>query len=191
MKFGLYLSQHVYLPWKDQYINYDELKYFLKDRQLTGGGWTFEDEIYFNKQLVDKQFEKVNCFIETKINHLSLEEVRPLLDFIHLNTIGFKKILKKHDKWTEFTLAHKYNRYWDNYITMLQDKLDTVYHLRTFWVHKDHLNELEAILLFRSPKQEIDSVQFVYYDQLPSFKVYMDLLKKKEPTELIKMIWYA
>ncbi|PHZ14730.1 uncharacterized protein RHIMIDRAFT_276042 [Rhizopus microsporus ATCC 52813] len=118
MKFGLHLSQHIYLPWKHQYINYDELKYFLKDRQLTGGGWTFEDEIYFNKQLIDKQFEKVNCFIETKINHLSLEEVRPLLDFIHLNTIGFKKILKKHDKWTEFTLAHKYNRYWDNYITI-------------------------------------------------------------------------
>ncbi|CEJ00270.1 hypothetical protein RMCBS344292_14331 [Rhizopus microsporus] len=155
-----------------------------------GGGWTFEDEIYFNKQLVDKQFEKVNFFIETKINHLSLEEVRPLLDFIHLNTIGFKKILKKHDKWTEFTLAHKYNRYWDNYITMLQDKLDIVYHLRTFWVHKDHLNELEAILLFRSPKQEIDPVQFVYYDQLPSFQVYMDFLKKKEPTELIKMTWH-
>ncbi|EGC32420.1 hypothetical protein DICPUDRAFT_155622 [Dictyostelium purpureum] len=73
-----------------------------------------------------KQFEKVDIFITTNEKELSMKsnymenskdarliiscikEVEELLNFVHLNLEGFRKILKKFDKKFTITIGHEY-----------------------------------------------------------------------------------
>ncbi|EIE75792.1 hypothetical protein RO3G_00496 [Rhizopus delemar RA 99-880] len=143
--------------------------------------------MYFTRHKIDSEFERISQFIETKMKQpKGLHEARLLLDFIHLNTFGFKKILKKHDKWTEFTLEHRFAG-WDRHIAELHQILCLKYHETSYWIHPDNLKELESILLFHLPKEEVQNVQSVYFDSLNDFQLYSDVLKKKKGAELIRM----
>ncbi|CAO0789350.1 unnamed protein product [Mucor circinelloides] len=116
MKFGQYLEQHAFPPWRNEYIQYNQLKYFLKEQQYKpNGGWTVQDEDYFSEKLMIDELNKVNGFIFLKIKQIrsimqqeSEQEIRQkitdLVNFTRLNAMGFQKILKKHDKHTHFNL---------------------------------------------------------------------------------------
>ncbi|KAK4519645.1 uncharacterized protein ATC70_009882 [Mucor velutinosus] len=116
MKFGQCLQQHAFPPWKNEYIQYNSLKYFLKEQQYKpNGGWTVQDENYFAEKLMIDELNKVNGFIYLKTKQIwsimqqeSEQEIRQkitdLIQFIRLNATGFQKILKKHDKHTHFNL---------------------------------------------------------------------------------------
>ncbi|RCI06525.1 vacuolar transporter chaperone [Rhizopus stolonifer] len=165
MKFGLYLSEHLYSPWKQEYIQYDSFKKLLKQPI-----WTFEDEMEFTHR-IDKEMESISRFIDTKEKEpRGPHETQLLVDFIHLNTLGFQKILKKHDKWTEFTLQHRF-------IGLRQVDQNMAYHQITYWIHPDQLKELEAVLLFHLPKTHTKATHSVYYDQ-SDFRHYTNLLQK-------------
>ncbi|CEP19407.1 hypothetical protein [Parasitella parasitica] len=111
MKFGQYLEQHKFPPWRNEYIQYDQLKYFLKEQQLKPNGWTSQDESYFSEKLLIDELNKVNGFIYLKVKQIrslmqqeSEQDIRQkisdLVHFTRLNATGFQKILKKHDKHT-------------------------------------------------------------------------------------------
>jgi SPX domain protein involved in polyphosphate accumulation len=118
MKFGANLQRNIYPPWEQEYIHYDKLKYYLKERQLSLTGWTKTDERYFAENLVATELDKVYQFIDLKLKNTEsrIKEMRQLefsnnfdtesqhinllLDFIEINNLGFQKIVKKHNKWT-------------------------------------------------------------------------------------------
>ncbi|KAL9544654.1 hypothetical protein MBANPS3_007505 [Mucor bainieri] len=117
MKFGQYLEQHAFPPWRNEYIQYNQLKYFLKEQQQynPNGGWTVQNETYFAEKLMIDELNKVNGFIYLKTKQIrsimqqeSEQEIRQkitdLIQFVRLNATGFQKILKKHDKHTHFNL---------------------------------------------------------------------------------------
>jgi SPX domain protein involved in polyphosphate accumulation len=141
MKFGKYLKENISSPWRLEYIQYDLLKTYLKNRQFDHT-WNEENETAFIKLFINEK-NKVTQFIHnftqqllarikysehllkrTKscdqsaelsntsdftsdfLNNLDDTLIEILFDihdfscFIRLNSLGFKKILKKHKKWT-------------------------------------------------------------------------------------------
>lgn len=65
MKYGQELQQNIFPPWRHSYVEYDLLKYELKNRQLNFG-WTQKDETYF-VGLLEKELAKVYDFVDTKL----------------------------------------------------------------------------------------------------------------------------
>jgi SPX domain protein involved in polyphosphate accumulation len=66
MRFGKTLSDSIYPPWKDKYLQYDKIKKLLREDETSpqgrGGesGWTEQDEENFVHELTVTQLEKVN-----------------------------------------------------------------------------------------------------------------------------------
>ena len=66
MKFGKTLSDSVYPPWKDKYLDYDKVKKLLREDETSpqgrgpgGSTWTEKDEENFVHELVTVQLDKV------------------------------------------------------------------------------------------------------------------------------------
>lgn len=184
MKFGQYLQQHLFLPWRNEYIQYDHMKNFLKNQQLTEGGWTQKDEVYFTDTLMVTELDKVNEFIRLKIKQTRsiihqeskpnlIKKVNDLIKFIELNAAGFQKILKKHDKWTGISLQYclRFRGIQPQFEVSIQqlneiinsDRIDVLRKIndknqaiRTtkYWIHPDNLTEVQAILLFHLVPQQ-------------------------------------
>ncbi|KAI8641648.1 VTC domain-containing protein [Parasitella parasitica] len=139
MKFGQYLEQHRFPPWRNEYIQYSQLKYFLKEQQLKPSGWTIQDENYFSEKLLIDELNKVNGFIYLKVKQIrsliqqeSEQDIRQkisdLINFTRLNATGFQKILKKHDKhtYTNLQLSARFcsiSSQFDSHITNLNEIL--------------------------------------------------------------------
>ncbi|GAA5808419.1 hypothetical protein MFLAVUS_001810 [Mucor flavus] len=212
MKFGQHLHQNQFSPWKNEYINYDQLKHFLKERQLCASGWTGADEHYFSKTLLVTELDKVNGFIHQKMKQAGADDrkVADLIQFININDIGFYKILKKHDKWTGFSLLVRYDDIHLQFQSLIQ-QLDSIKRKESlkelvhntdsnsklvtttttkYWVHVDNLAEVQAILLFHLPAFS-DIINTVYFDNATSFILYSDLLERNEEAELIRARWYG
>lgn len=201
MKFGQQLNQNQFPPWKNEYIQYDELKYFLKARQLNG--WTGADELYFSETLL-KELDKVNNFIQLKIKQVGSDsrKINDIIQFININDIGFYKIMKKHDKWTGIYLLPKYpdiHQKFQSFITNLNQitritKPPVVVKPVTttkFWVHLDNLTEVQANLLFHLPTSSTDIINTVYFDNPTNFILYSELLERNEEAEIIRARWYS
>lgn len=66
MRFGKTLSDSVYPPWKDKYLEYDKIKKLLREDETSPQGrgdarsWTEQDEENFVSELTGVQLEKVN-----------------------------------------------------------------------------------------------------------------------------------
>ncbi|CAK9436248.1 uncharacterized protein LODBEIA_P08060 [Lodderomyces beijingensis] len=125
MLFGTKLEHEIYTPWKDYYINYNQLKKLLKEGVILKNNWTDKDEQNFVSAL-DENLEKVFGFQHEKFDELSeelnklqtqtevadsfnveafskklddlLSEAQNLEHFQRLNYTGFIKIVKKHDR---------------------------------------------------------------------------------------------
>lgn len=125
MFFGSKLDQEVYPPWKDYYMNYNNLRKLLKEGVILKDSWTDKDEQNFVSAL-DHDLEKVYTFQTKQYDELSetldalqtktetpgkfdtaqfltkleetLELAQELDRFQRLNYTGFTKIVKKHDR---------------------------------------------------------------------------------------------
>ncbi|KAI5963624.1 VTC2 [Candida pseudojiufengensis] len=125
MLFGTKLEHETYPPWKDYYINYNQLKKLLKEGVILKNNWTDKDEQNFVSAL-DENLEKVFGFQHNKFDELNeelnklqqqteiantfdvdsfskkldnlLNEAQQLEHFQRLNYTGFIKIVKKHDR---------------------------------------------------------------------------------------------
>jgi SPX domain protein involved in polyphosphate accumulation len=68
MRFGSTLRKSVYPPWKEHYVDYDQLKKLLKESEGSSpvdedeDAWTAEDESAFVDELMNKQLQKVHKF---------------------------------------------------------------------------------------------------------------------------------
>ncbi|KAI7904519.1 VTC domain-containing protein [Cokeromyces recurvatus] len=221
MKFSHYLHEHLFQPWKNEYIQYSQLKAYIKERtQHTY--WTSEDEFNFTN-MIRTEFTKVNRFIKVETNRIikrkqeSVETIYTLIDFVKLNSIGFQKILKKHDRYTHASLTDQFQSIQDKFrihINYLEKQINIlVKHQQShndneilynkkiessssssttttkYWVHLDHLNELEAVLSFHLTKDK-NIVQTIYYDNLDNFCCFNNLLKRNEAAEIIRARWY-
>lgn len=133
MKFGQNLKEKIKSEWKFYYIDYDGLKKLLKERTSAKDFFEESDEANFVDYL-EKEMQKVLDFRDVKIGELTrhvqyceekisstikdeeskheleveisrvTDELVDLSIFTRLNYTGFIKILKKHDKHTEFML---------------------------------------------------------------------------------------
>lgn len=110
MLFGVKLSNDIYQPWKDSYIDYERLKKLLKEALITDKStsvtsrdgdplWSENDESRFVEAL-DKELEKVYGFLVSKYDSLmsrlnKLEEQTTSEDRIReLNFDSFQKVLE-------------------------------------------------------------------------------------------------
>lgn len=113
------------MPWKDYYMNYNNLRKLLKEGVILKDSWTDKDEQNFVSAL-DQDLEKVYTFQTKQYDELSetldalqlktetpgkfdtsqfsgkleetLELAQELDRFQRLNYTGFTKIVKKHDR---------------------------------------------------------------------------------------------
>lgn len=206
MKFGQHLIDNQFPPWKNEYIQYDQLKYFLKSRQFTG--WSRDDELYFSQLLITEQ-DRVNNFVHLKIKQVGSDsrKVHDLREFIQINDTGFYKILKKHDKWTNIVLlSQQYpdmHHQFQSWITQLEHitgsavpkEAAVVVSMKPvtttkFWVHPDNLTEVQANLMFHLPNIGTDRINTVYFDHPTTFFLYSELLERNEEAEIIRARWY-
>jgi len=107
MRFGEYLLQNRDHDWVDNYIDYDKLKELVN--------FVIEKRINSEKNFIktlDKQwntyYEFLNMEID-KVKKISIKkevilQIMKINNFIHLNQEGFRKIVKKHDKISEFKI---------------------------------------------------------------------------------------
>jgi SPX domain protein involved in polyphosphate accumulation len=239
MKFGEHLQKNIFEPWRNEYIQYDKLKHFLKERQLSFTGWMETDEDYFLEKLVSVEIDKVFEFINLKLRQIDsrlldlqtstgtkteyeaeLTKIGELSRFIELNNTGAQKIIKKHDKWTHIDLSQhskirksfqKFKTYQFrvgqlrndiNRRSLLIDfstdievlppskKEETPsFTTSNYWIHPDHINEVQAILLFHLQKKSenatIKPTHAVYFDNSSQFPLYSGLIQRKECAETL------
>ncbi|EOB15164.1 Vacuolar transporter chaperone 4 [Nosema bombycis CQ1] len=101
--------------------------------------------------------------ITTTPSHNINTELKSFSEFIRINLTGFKKILKRHDKRTEFKIQKVYKPFLKEKIKKLEKIDELIYDLRKndkendithcplsfirktdkFWVHKDNLQSLK------------------------------------------------
>lgn len=209
MKFGQHLENNIFPPWRNEYIEYNQLKYFLKDRQINYG-WTEQDEMYFTETLLIHELDKVNGFIYLKMKQVGLDErkITDLIHFIQLNDVGFYKILKKHDKWTGISLLNSIrfrglHDQFESIVTQLSQNLrlvdstkeqveeDAVEKVTTtkYWIHSDNLTEVQAILMFHLNPTSSNVINTVYFDDPSNFTLYSNLLERNQDAEIIRARW--
>jgi SPX domain protein involved in polyphosphate accumulation len=72
MRFGKTLREAIYLPWKDQYLDYSKLKSLLREdgSQDEDKPWTEDDEARFCEEILNVQLEKVATFQESTLKKL-------------------------------------------------------------------------------------------------------------------------
>lgn len=91
MKFGKTLSNSIYGPWKDKYVDYDKLKGLLREAKDAQSGiqdnWTEDDEARFAEELLNIQLEKVNGFQTEKYQDIKARtaQCEAKLESLHLD----------------------------------------------------------------------------------------------------------
>ncbi|KAF9763982.1 Vacuolar transporter chaperone 4 [Nosema granulosis] len=190
MRFQKYLKRNIYKPYRYYYLDYEILKNHIKP------DFGPEDEEIF-KSMLDENFSRVFGFVDSKqtelnrrcdqlykstyTNKLNLkitalsEEMRNFSEFIRINVVGFKKILSRHDKKTQFNLMGEYKSKLKEKIRNLESLDDLIYNsskvvlknskIKTkkesgttfirrtdkYWVHKDNINSLKFFILQNLP----------------------------------------
>ena len=96
VKFNQYLEKNKLLSWSQQYLNYYQLKTYLKEGELS----------HFDR-LLNQEADKVDRFYQMQIDRLNsdseqiddcYETADQLRQYLLLNIIGFIKIIKKRNK---------------------------------------------------------------------------------------------
>ncbi len=100
MLFGVKLQNESYAPWKQYYIDYDQLKRLLKENVVnqldTDASWTEKDEALFAETL-DKELEKVYSFQVSKYKELDAE-----ISKLEMKSEKFLELLEKNQKDSTF-----------------------------------------------------------------------------------------
>lgn len=208
MKFGRTFKESIIPEWRFYYMDYDGLKQMLKERTSQGSFFAESDEAAFVERL-EKEMQKVFDFRDVKAGELTrhvqhcetstsfvdygsqsdLEseidritvELSNLSHFSRQNYTAFVKILKKHDKHTEFMLKPMFmmrlnprmqqNELLDSLIYRLSKLYDKIRRgaQRTpekevkgeaqafvrkttkYWVHPDNVMEVKCAILRHLP----------------------------------------
>lgn len=187
MKFQKYLKRNMYKPYRYHYLDYEILKSHISPEC---------DEQTF-RSILDENFSRVFGFIDSKKNELSRrvhklykqtctsrinlritqisEEMRVFSEFIRINVVGFKRILKKNDKKNTYKLMPIYKERLKEKIRDLESLDDLIYNsskvvlknstIKTkkesgttfirrtdkYWVHKDNIHSLKFFILQHLP----------------------------------------
>ena len=123
VRFGEHLENNIDEEWREYYINYKELKDLI-DNIIS---FKPNSEKIFCKKL-DKEWMKIYNFINKTISSicdkdLTSSDVLELLrinTFVHINREGFRKIIKKHDKNSNYKLYPAYKWKIRYYITSIR-----------------------------------------------------------------------
>ncbi|KAI8359842.1 VTC domain-containing protein [Choanephora cucurbitarum] len=197
MKFGQYLHEQLYSPWKENYIDYDTLKYFLKYKQEQPQGWTHIDEAYFANTLLIAELSKIHTFFELQLGKIrEAESRRNLISYIKLNATGFQKILKKHDKWTGINLSSSVHfcdisNQFESLVKKINDiTLDDQRKMTQYWIHPEDIVKVQTILLFHlraSVQQQLTNT--VYFDDQNNFPCYLQQIKRINNGHALSAKW--
>lgn len=220
MKFGKNLTKIV--EWEQYYIDYVFLKGIIKDIILGKQ----ESEKTFVIDL-EKEWNKYKNFLDGKIKFLlekeqvykeDMMEVVKLNEFININQEGLRKIIKKHDKNSEYKLFPNwrwkigYNE--SKKLFPFLKKISSLYETNTnkkkidvdnfnrksikYWVKKDKLIPLMLSILEHLPIFVWDSevndhiyqkIQSVYLDN-KECECYEKRINKEEGARLLRFRWY-
>lgn len=123
MRFQKYLKRNVYGPYRYNYLDYEKLREMFRKPEFSP-----EDEEGFVHEL-EANLDRVFGFVASKHSELGrrlkmlekrpsgdvhgkvkdvTEEMRHFAEFIRINVIGFKKLLRRHDKHTRYKLFPTY-----------------------------------------------------------------------------------
>lgn len=190
MRFQKYLKRNTYAPYKYNYLDYEHLRNMVRKE-----GFGAADEGEFVTRL-EANVDRVFGFVGSKNSELVrrlkalekkpggdarnkvkeiTEEMRHFAEFIRINTIGFKKLLRKHDKETEYKLLTSYKPLLKEKIRSIQDLDELIYKaskvsLRTirtgrgsessctfirrtdkYWIHRENIIPLKFYILQHLP----------------------------------------
>ena len=220
MKFGKNLEKII--EWESYYIDYNFLKQIIKDiiKNKQGSEKEFVIEL-------EKQWIKYKNFLDNKIKFLldktnvikeDMLEVVKLNDFINTNQEGLRKIIKKHDKNSDYKLFAgwrwkiSYNESKNLFPFLMKisklyevndnkKKLDVDNFNRKsikYWVKKNKLIPLMLSILENLPIFVWDSevndhiyqkIQSVYLDNRDC-ECYEKRINKEEGARLLRFRWY-
>lgn len=138
MRFQKYLKRNIYPPYKYNYLDYNKMRSFIKETKFD------EDKEKEFVLLLDANIDRVFGFVNSKHKELVrrldssskkdkstdsnekikeiTEEMKNFSEFIRVNTIGFKKIISRHNKHTGFELDSDYK-------TMLKERVKDIKNL--------------------------------------------------------------
>ncbi|KAF7684079.1 Vacuolar transporter chaperone 4 [Astathelohania contejeani] len=129
-----------------------------------------------NKKTKKEKDKKNRNHIQKKVIFLQTE-IRNLSEFVKINTVGFKNLLKKHDKYTKYKLMHIFKKQLKERIKSInlldkllykiskimlintedklkKNKLSNVEFIRKtnkYWVHRDNIASLKCIIVKHLP----------------------------------------
>lgn len=243
MKFGDHLKQNIYTPWEDGYLQYNTLKHELKYRQLKCPwseadelyfkGMVINELVKVDRFITDRTNDlnsQIQYFEHTTLQPMLcdryghpektqaplmelLDTIYHLIDFICLNSIGFQKIIKKHDKWTSFNLQKvlipqfqehpldsqrvnsamtQISRLWDTLQSV--DDVSSYDSTETYWIHPINLVEVRSILSFHLPMDTTTSsyrptdaaMSTIYFDHPRDFSQYISCLQRDIGAESVR-----
>ena len=223
MHFSEYLLNNIDEEWREHYINYNKLKHLI-DNIIS---LQYNSEKYFCKFL-DNEWIKYYNFINKTIRNLCNKDldsgniviILRINNFIHLNREGFRKIIKKHDKNSNYTLYPawkwkiRYNPTFKLYpalnkISKLykkednsEDTINNSSFKRTsikFWVKKDNVVPVICNILPHLPihlwDEDINehiyqATSSVYFDNI-NMDCYNSRIHKEEDSKLVRIRWYG
>lgn len=186
MKFREYLEKNKNSLYNQEYLDYLALTNLIKHK------FSQEEEIQFIEKF-NKEFKKVFNFINSqkeRAKSFNSERLNSLSQFMRVNIIGFKKILKRHDKKSGFSLFKTYKSEFKHYIMQLK-QIDALIRntTSTFLVkEKDFLNIkylIEKRVISGASIVEED-VNCVYFDNT-GFEMYQK--KIQNCSNLIRIRW--
>lgn len=189
MRFQKYLKRNVHGPYRYNYLDYEDLRGCLKksgfgDGDEEGFVRRFEENLgrvfgfvgSKREELVRrlKVLEKRPSEAKGKLKEIT-EEMRHFAEFIRINIIGFKKLLKRHDGGTRFRLLPLYRPLLKEKVQSIQDLDDLIYRaskvsLKTtrvkktgessstfvrltdkYWIHRENVVPLKFYVLQHLP----------------------------------------
>lgn len=197
MKFGQQLDQQLFTPWKDNYIDYDKIKCFLKHKQGQLQGWTHIEEAYFANILLIAELSKVHAFVESQLTKIrDSNDKANLISYIKLNAIGFQKILKKHDKWTGIHLSSSVHfcdigNQFESLVRKVNNVLTDEQCKRVqYWIHPEDIVKVQTILLFHlhvSVQKQLTHT--MYFEKENDFSCYSRLIKRQINGYVVSAEW--
>lgn len=169
MKFEKYLKRNIYPPYKYYYIDYQALRKSLLLNSFV--------------PVLDSNINRVNDFIKLKTDEIQRrleksssvkqinDELKHFAEFIRINIVGLKTIIKKYDKKNSSSLYQLYRPklkttikeldsllYESSKITLSKLKhkkkeSNNVFIRKTdkYWVHKNNINTLKFYILRHLP----------------------------------------
>ncbi|KAH9411189.1 vacuolar transport chaperone [Ordospora pajunii] len=136
MRFLKYLKRNMHMPYRYNYLDYEYLRSILRREVFAAeDGREFEDEFEANIRRVFGFVDSKHLELSRKLQVLEkkagdasrrgtkeiTEEMHRFAEFIRINTIGFKRLLRRHDKCTDKKMFASYRAFLRGKRTSVKD----------------------------------------------------------------------